>query len=80
MRRICEMRGVRTYGSDDDPVELWFNDEAGRLTVVAYNEAGYSGTKVDLFDLLDWVQAGPGRKTVIDHGPTSPTGSRINSE
>ena len=65
--KICEMNGVRSYGNGDDPIELWLND-SGRLVVVAYNEAGYCGTEVDLYDLIEWLQVGPGRRMVLDHG------------
>jgi hypothetical protein len=68
-RKIADMIGVRAYGNEPE-VELWLN-ENGRLVVVAYNEAGYCGTKVDLYDILDWVQAGPGHGVVLDHGPMS---------
>jgi hypothetical protein len=34
------------------------------LVIVATNEAGICGTEVDLFDLVDWLQAGPGRGMV----------------
>ena len=57
-RKLCEMTGVRSYDNGDDPVELWLH-ENGRLVIVAYNEAGYCGTEVDLYDLVDWLQAGP---------------------
>jgi hypothetical protein len=39
--------------------------------VVAFNEGGHCGTELDLFDLIDWVQAGPGRGMVLDNGPSS---------
>ena len=36
--------------------------------IVATNEAGICGTEVDLYDLVDWLQAGPGRRMVLDNG------------
>jgi len=33
-----------------------------------FNEKGYDFSDVDLFDLLDWVQTGPGRWLVLDNG------------
>lgn len=63
--KIADMIGVRSYGNEPE-VELWLN-ERGRLVVVAYNEAGCCGTEVDLWDILDWVQTGPGNRMVLDH-------------
>jgi hypothetical protein len=58
-RKICLMDGVRQYGNEDG-VDLYLN-EMGRLVVVAYNEAGYCATEVDLLDLVDWLRANPER-------------------
>jgi hypothetical protein len=69
-RKICDMHGVRSYDNGDDPVELWLHD-SGRLVIVASNEAGYCGTNVDLYDLLDWLQSGPGCRMVLDNGQSS---------
>ena len=57
MPKICEMKGVRQYGNSD-PVELWRDDESGRLVIKAFNEGGYSCTDVDLWDLINWLQTG----------------------
>jgi hypothetical protein len=64
MPKICEIIGVREH-VERSPVELWRNDKTGRLVVVALNEGGCSGTEVDLLDLIDWLQAGPGRGMVL---------------
>ena len=42
------------------------------LVLRAYDEAGYSGTKVDLWDLIDWLQAGLGRRAVFGHDAGAP--------
>ena len=47
------MEGVREYAEDFD-VELLRVD--GRLVIHAQNEGGCNGTRVDLLDLLGWVQ------------------------
>jgi hypothetical protein len=65
-RKICDMVGVREYG-EGDVVQLW-QRASGRLVIVATNEAGICGTEVDLYDLVDWLQAGPGRRMVLDNG------------
>ena len=64
--KLCELAGVREYGGGE-PVELWRNDETGRLVIRAYNEGGYNCTDVDLLDLVDWLQAGPAQR-VLDDG------------
>lgn len=63
-RKVADMVGVRAYGNEPG-VELWLN-ENGRLVIVAYNEAGHCATQVDLWDILDWVQDGPGSRMVLD--------------
>jgi hypothetical protein len=68
-RKICDMVGVREYG-EGDAVQLW-QRASGRLVIVATNEAEICGTEVDLYDLTDWVQAGPGRGMVLDNGSDS---------
>lgn len=45
---------VREYNEDFD---VRLETEAnGRLVVVALNEGGHNGTRVDLVDLLDWLR------------------------
>jgi hypothetical protein len=70
MPKICDMVGVREYG-ESDPVELWRNDENGRLVIRVRNEGGYSFTDVDLWDIIKWIQAGPGTGVVLVDGPSS---------
>jgi hypothetical protein len=54
MPRIAEMEGVR--GSDTGcPVLLYRSDETGRVVVRCFNEGGFSGTDLDLQDLLEWL-------------------------
>jgi hypothetical protein len=55
--KITEMMGVRS--DDAHPVELWRDQQSGRLVVRAYNDAGYSYTEIDLWDLIHWLQSGP---------------------
>lgn len=60
---IAVMDGVR--GDERDyPIELRRNGDTGRLVVRAYNEAGYSYTEIDLWDLVHWLQSGPGKELV----------------
>lgn len=58
MVKICDLTGVREY-SEGQPVELWFDDTIGRLTVIARNGGGYDCTNIDLGDLIDWLRSGP---------------------
>ena len=51
MPKICDMDGVREYG-EGDTVELWLDNESGRLTIRARNEGGYGLTDVDLWDII----------------------------
>ena len=48
------------------PVELWRDDENGRLVIKAKNEGGNNATLVDLWDLVAWLQNGP--REAIEHG------------
>jgi hypothetical protein len=61
MSRICRLDGVREY-SEGDVVELWRDDDTGRLVIRARNECGNNSTTVDLFDLLEWMSAGPSKR------------------
>jgi hypothetical protein len=54
MPKLCDMFSVREY-SEGDIVELWRDDATGRLVIRAYNESGNRCTKVDLFDVVDWL-------------------------
>ena len=58
MGKICDLRGVREY-SEHLTVELWRDGEAGRLVVLARNQDGFDCTKIDLLDLVQWLQFGP---------------------
>lgn len=42
---------IREYAENMD-VEIWTDKEADRLVIVAYNEAGFNCTNVDLIDTL----------------------------
>ena len=46
------MTGVTEYGEGS---EVLLRYENGRPVIVASNEAGYSGTFVDLIQVLEWV-------------------------
>jgi hypothetical protein len=54
--------GVREY-MEEAPVELRICDN-GRLAIVATNEGGNNQTRVDLWDLLDWLRSGPPEQRV----------------
>ena len=62
---IATMSGVREY-VDGDAVELRRDATTGRLMVVASNECGNNMTRVDLFDLLDWLRYGPHESRIAD--------------
>jgi len=47
------MVGVREYNEEMN-VKLTYEKE--RPVILAYNEAGYNNTQVDLIDLLAWVR------------------------
>ena len=66
MPKICEMENVRG-GERDFPVELWRDDDTGRLVITAYNEAGFNCVEIDLWDLVDWLQNGPGRDVIREN-------------
>jgi hypothetical protein len=57
-QKLCDMQGVREY-QEGDTVQLWRVGESGRLVVRAYNECGNRVVDIDLWDILDWLQAGP---------------------
>lgn len=48
------MIGVREH-SEGYPVELLYNDEAGRWVVQATNEGGHRVTTIDFEDLVQWI-------------------------
>jgi hypothetical protein len=58
MPRITEMTGVREL-TEGYAVELWRNEQTGRLVVRAKNEGGNNVTEVDLWDLIRWFSTGP---------------------
>lgn len=67
MIRLGIMGGVRSYGNPSCPnVELSLND-VGRVVIRAFNEAGFSRTEVDLYDLLSWLRSGSS-EAAIDNG------------
>lgn len=63
MPKICDMKGVREY-MEGDLVELWRDDDTGRLVIRARNECGNNSTTVDLFDILDWMSVGPNKRVL----------------
>jgi hypothetical protein len=69
MPKLCDIPRVRQYGViEPQPLELWRDDESGRLVIRAYNEGGYSGTEVDLLDLIEWLSTGPRPVVVLENG------------
>lgn len=67
MPKLCEMDGVRG-GETGFAVELWRDDDTGRLTVVGYNQAGYDGVGIDLWDLVGWLRSGAGSELLLEDG------------
>lgn len=68
MPKICDMTGVREY-AEEFPVELWMDEEVGRLVIVALNQAGYDGVAIDFADLVAWMRSGApsiGGKVLFD--------------
>lgn len=56
MPKLLELNDVRG-GEEGFPVELWRDDDTGRIVVRAYNEAGYNATEIDLDDLWRWLNS-----------------------
>jgi len=54
MPKIRNMENVRG-GDTGFPVELWVDDDDGRLVVRGINEGGFGCVDIDLLDLLRWV-------------------------
>lgn len=51
---LCEIKGV--HGGDDGcPIELWRDDDTGRLVIRGYNEAGYAAVDIDAIELATWM-------------------------
>ena len=50
-----KMKGVREY-NEGMLVELDLAENDNRTVIVAYNEAGYNSTEVDLLDVIEWVK------------------------
>jgi hypothetical protein len=55
---LYTLTGVREY-TDGDPVELRRDPQSGRLVFVAWTECHNNITRIDLFDLLEWLRLGP---------------------
>jgi hypothetical protein len=53
MGKLLELKNVRG-GEEGFPVELWTDDDSGRLVIRAYSEAGYNATDIDFDDLCRW--------------------------
>jgi hypothetical protein len=58
MPRICVMESVRELG-EGFPVELWRDDDSGRLVVRPYNERHNGSVDIDFMDIISWCQRGP---------------------
>jgi hypothetical protein len=58
METLGALKGVREY-QEEDEVELAHENRTNRLVIVAYNEGRCNCTKVDLLDLLEWVENHP---------------------
>ena len=63
--RICIMDGVREH-DEGFPVELWRDQETGRLAVVARNEGSHNSISLDLMDLVAWLRCGNRGELVDD--------------
>ena len=50
------LQNVREY-VEENPVEIDIEESNGRLVIVAFNEAKYNSTVVDLLDLIAWLKA-----------------------
>lgn len=51
--KVCEMASVREW-SEGYPVELWRDEDSGRLVIRAKSECGNSIVHVDLWDVVAW--------------------------
>lgn len=60
VRQLMEMRGVRQYEGEDEPVELVLlesgNLEPPRWCVAVYLDGRYISTYVDVCDLVAWLR------------------------
>lgn len=63
MPKLCELEGVRAT-AECSPW-LWRDEESGRLVLRVWAEAGMTFTDVDLWDIIHWLQDGPGGKYII---------------
>jgi hypothetical protein len=79
MPKICRMDGVREH-CEGDPVELWREDDKGRLVIRAYGESGNCCTEVDLFDVVDWLSAGPNKRLLENHISSRDKSDRESSQ
>jgi len=61
MAKICDVAGVRA----DGPVELWRDDQSGRLLVRIITECGYARVDLDLWDIILWAASGHGREADV---------------
>ncbi len=57
MAKICDLISVRG-GDLEFPVQLYRDDDTGRVVVRGINEGGFSCVDIDLCDLLEAIGAG----------------------
>ena len=58
MPLLCEMEGVRG-GDTGFPVQLYRDEETGRLVIRGINEGGFACVDIDLRDLARWFGLDP---------------------
>jgi hypothetical protein len=81
--KVCDLDGVREY-QEGLTLELWRTDKSHRLVVRIYNECGNRYVDIDLWDLIGWLQVGPGARllenqTVVTSDGTDPSRNREGS-
>lgn len=56
--KVCDMHGVHELSERFCVPQLW-RTAGGRLVIRAYNEGGNNYTDLDLWSLVEWLEAGP---------------------
>ena len=54
MPKLMDMDGV-TGGEAGFPIELWRDDDTGRLVIRGYNESGFNVVDIDLNEVRVWL-------------------------
>ena len=75
---LCEVRGVRQYGNDGRMELRRDGESGGRLVLRIYMECETTGVDLDLWDLIDWLETGPGSELVLGPGASRARGFGVD--